>query len=62
MRGELAGASVWMGQGEELVLSVIRLRCDSGAACVPERVSRWRLEPGVHAAHSWDSGGERSRS
>jgi hypothetical protein len=30
---ELAGASVWRGQGEEVVSGLIRLKCDRGTVC-----------------------------
>ena len=44
---EFAGASFWMRQqtaGEARVSSVVGARCDTGTLCVPEQVSRSRLE------------------
>jgi hypothetical protein len=51
-----------MDPGEAVVLSAVGASCDTGTLCVPEQVSRSRLELWVHAAHSRDSGGERSKS
>src|SRR5258706_3935627 len=50
LREEFAGASLWMRQqtaGEAVVSSAVGARCDTGTPCVPEQVSRSRLEDSV---------------